>query len=364
MSLSAGIVGLPNVGKSTLFNALSAAEAESANYPFCTIDPNVGVISVPDPRLEIIEERIDPEEAIPAAVEFLDIAGLVRGASEGEGLGNQFLSNIREVDALVHVVRCFEDDDIAHVEGSVDPERDVDIIQTELIVADLETLESRLEKARRSAKGDDREAADRVDLLEKVRATLDDGRPARTVELDDRREQLLHDSHLLTRKPALYVANVSEAALLEGSPHVQTLREIAADEGAEVVEVCASLEEELGELEESEQQAMLEEFGLDEPALHRLVRETYRVLGLQTFFTIANDKLRAWPIPVGATAPEAAGVVHSDFEEHFIKAEVFSVEDLVECGDRTSIRDAGRMRVEGKDYVVRDGDILQIRHDA
>jgi len=364
MSLSAGIVGLPNVGKSTLFNALSAAGAESANYPFCTIDPNVGVIEVPDPRLGVIEDHIDPEEAIPAAVEFLDIAGLVRGASEGEGLGNKFLSNIREVDALVHVVRCFEDDDIAHVEGSVDPERDVDIIQTELIVADLETIESRLEKARRNAKGDDKEAEDRIEVLDQIREALDAGRPARTVDLDEREETLLHDSHLLTRKPALYVANVSETDLLGEPPHAETLREIAAAEDAEVVEVCASLEEELGVLEAEERSAMLEEFGLDEPALHRLVRETYRVLGLQTFFTIANDKLRAWPIPVGATAPEAAGVVHSDFQEHFIKAEVFSVEDLVECGDRAAIRDAGRMRVEGADYIVRDGDILQIRHDA
>ena len=364
MSLSAGIIGLPNVGKSTLFNALSTATAESENYPFCTIDPNVGVIQVPDPRLQTIAEHIDPEEAIAAAVEFLDIAGLVRGASEGEGLGNKFLANIREVDALVHVVRCFEDDDIAHVEGSVDPKRDVEIIETELILADLATLESRLEKAKRNAKGDDKEAAARVAVLEKVKTALDEGRPARSVELEEREDELLHDSHLLTRKPVLYVANVSEAELLEDSEHVEALRELAETEGAEIIKVCASLESELSELDDEGKRAMLAEFGLEEPALDRLIRRTYELLGLQTFFTIANDKLRAWPLPVGATAPEAAGVVHSDFQENFIKAEVFSVEDLEECGDEAAIRDAGRMRIEGSDYVVQDGDILRIRHDA
>jgi hypothetical protein len=364
MSLSAGIVGLPNVGKSTLFNALSTAEAESANYPFCTIDPNIGVISVPDPRLHVLEDHIAHEESIPAAIEFLDIAGLVRGASEGEGLGNQFLANIDEVDALVHVVRCFEDDDVAHVEGGVDPERDVGIIETELILKDLETLESRLEKARRKAKGDDKEAAARAEAIDKVRDGLNEGTPARALDLDERERELLADSHLLTMKPVLYVANVSENELFEDSEHVEALREIAAEEGAEVIKVCASLEAELSELDDAEKRAMLEEFGIEEPALDRLIRRTYEVLGLQSFFTIANEKIRAWTIPVGATAPEAAGVVHSDFEDHFIRAEVFTVEDLDELGSEAAIRDAGQMRLEGKDYVVQDGDVLRIRHDA
>jgi GTP-binding protein YchF len=365
MSLSAGIVGLPNVGKSTLFNALSTAEAESANYPFCTIDPNIGVIEVPDPRLGVLEEYIDHEESIPAAIEFLDIAGLVRGASDGEGLGNKFLANIDEVDALVHVVRCFEDDDIAHVEGSVDPERDVDIIDTELILADMETVQGRLEKARRAAKGDDKEAVARVEVLERIQEALDEGTPVRALELDEREEELLADSHLLTQKPVLYVANVSEEELMvDESEHVATLRELASEQNAEVIEVCASLEAELSELDEAEKRAMLEEFGIDEPALDRLIRRTYRVLGLQSFFTIANDKIRAWTIPVGATAPEAAGVVHSDFEEHFIRAEVFSVDDLEELESEAAIRDAGRMRLEGQDYIVQDGDVLRIRHDT
>ena len=364
MSLSAGIVGLPNVGKSTLFNALSTAEAESANYPFCTIDPNVGVVAVPDDRLETIEAHIEPEEAIPASVEFLDIAGLVEGASEGEGLGNQFLANVSEADALVHVVRCFEDDDVGHVEGSVDPARDVDIIETELIISDLETVEGRLEKARRRAKGDDKEAVARVELLERVQSSLEDGTPAHSLELDAEEEALLEDSHLLTRKPVLYVANVSEDDLLAPSDHVETLREIAHEQGSGMLTLCATLEEELSELDEVEQREMLEAFGLEEPALNTLIRETYDLLGLETFFTIANDKLRAWTIEAGSTAPEAAGVVHSDFQDHFIRAEVFTVEDLEHHGDEVAIKEAGDLRVEGQDYVVEDGDVLRIRHDA
>lgn len=364
MSLSAGIIGLPNVGKSTLFNALSSAVADAENYPFCTIDPNVGVVSVPDERLETIKKHLDPEEAIPAAIEFYDIAGLVEGASKGEGLGNQFLSNIREVDALVHVIRCFEDDDVAHVEGSIDPVRDVEIVQTELILADLETVVGRLDKARRNARGDDREAEERVDVLEKAQGALEQGQPARTLDLSDHERELLHDSHLLTEKPVIYVGNVSEDGLKSKNVYVEELESRAEQEQARTLRICASLEEEIADLSRSEKELLLDDYDMKEPALNRLIRLTYEVLGLQSFFTIANEKLRAWPIPKGATAKEAAGIVHSDFEEHFIRAEVFTVEDLVEHGDPSSIREAGELRVKGKDYVVKDGDILKIRHDA
>jgi GTP-binding protein YchF len=362
--LSAGLIGLPNVGKSTLFNALSTATAEADNYPFCTIDPNVGVIEVPDPRLHKIAERIDPEEAVPAAVEFYDIAGLVEGASEGEGLGNQFLANIRETDALVHVVRCFDDDDVAHVEETVDPVRDVNIIENELILADLETVEKRLDKAKRAAKSGDKDDILEAETVETLHSILQDGQPARTFDADSRQQPIVDDLHLLSDKPVLFVANVGDDDLLAGNDHVDALREAAGERGGEVMTICAELESELAELDDAERREMLAEFGIDEPALDALVRQTYDLLGLQSFFTMANDKLRAWTVPVGASAPEAAGVVHSDFEQHFIRAEVFTVEDLVELGDEAAIRDAGRMRVEGKDYIVQDGDILRIRHDA
>lgn len=364
MSLKAGIVGLPNVGKSTIFNALTEAGAQSENYPFCTIDPNVGIVPVPDQRLKVIEDHIPTQEVVPTAVEIVDIAGLVRGASEGEGLGNKFLANIREVNAILHVVRCFDDDNIVHVEGSVDPIRDVEIIETELILADLQTVEGRLEKARRAAKSQDKEEIARVAALEKVEAALAEGTPARRLELSEDEEALVFDCHLLTAKPVLYIANVQDDDLEGNSPHVAALRERADGENSGVVVVCGAIEAELAELEDDEQQEMLEGLGIEEPALNLLVREAYRLLGLQSFFTAGEKEIRAWTIPVGATAPQAAGVIHTDFEQKFIRAEVYTVGDLEELGDEAAIRSAGKMRLEGKTYIVEDGDIMHIRHGA
>lgn len=364
MSVSAGVVGLPNVGKSTIFNALTRAGAESANYPFCTIDPNVGVVEVPDARLEIIHQHINTRKIIPAVVEIVDIAGLVKGASKGEGLGNKFLANIREVDAILHVVRCFDDTDVVHVEGSVDPVRDVDVIQTELILADLQTVEKRLEKARRAAKGQDKTEMARVQVLERVFEALNAGQPVRALGLDANALKLAHDCHLLTLKPVLYVANVAEDDLDGESAHVLALRQLAEAEGSQIVAVCGSIEAELSELDPQETQEMLEGLGIAEPALNILIRETYKLLGLQSFFTAGEVEVRAWTIPVGATAPEAAGAIHTDFCKKFIRAEVYTVEALQEHGSEAAIRAAGKLRAEGKAYVVRDGDIMHILHGA
>ncbi len=352
------------MGKSTIFNALTEAGAQSENYPFCTIDPNVGIVPVPDPRLEIINQHIDTQKVIPSSVEIVDIAGLVRGASEGEGLGNKFLANIREVSAIIHVVRCFDDGNVTHVEGEVDPVRDVEIIDTELTLADLQTVEGRLDKAKRSAKSGDKDEIARVEALEVLYEGLSEGRPARSLELSETQQEMIKDCHLLTAKPVLYVGNVADDDLDGQHPHVAALRQLAKEQGAEMEIVCGSLEAELAELEDDEQQEMLEGLGIDEPALNQLVRATYHLLGLQSYFTAGEKEVRAWTIPVGATAPEAAGVIHSDFEKNFIRAEVYTVEDLQKHESEAGIRDAGKMRLEGKSYVVQDGDVMHIRHGA
>lgn len=364
MSLTAGIVGLPNVGKSTIFNALTEAGAQSENYPFCTIDPNVGIVPVPDPRLDIIESYITTEKVIPTTVEIVDIAGLVRGASEGEGLGNKFLANIREVTAILHVVRCFDDDNVTHVEGDVDPIRDIEIIDTELGLADLQTIEGRLEKARRVAKSGKAEAIEQVKALELVYDGLAEGKTARSLDLTKRQWELVADCHLLTAKPVLYIANVRDDDLDGQDPHVAAVREFAEKQNSGVVIVSGSIEAELSELEDDEQLEMLEGLGIDEPALNVLVREAYELLGLQSFFTAGEKEIRAWTIPQGATAPQAAGAIHTDFEKKFIRAEVYTIDDLETYGSEAEIRAAGQMRLEGKDYVVVDGDVMHIRHGA
>lgn len=366
MALKAGIVGLPNVGKSTLFNAITQAGAESANYPFCTIDPNVGVVEVPDERMNKLAEIVHPERIVPTAFEFVDIAGLVKGASKGEGLGNKFLAHIREVDAIVHVVRCFEDPNITHVSGGVDPISDIETINLELILADLETVERRLERSRKNMKGGDKKVVQEVECLERIKEALYADQPARSVELSDDEKLLLRDLHLLTSKPVLYAANVSEeeAADAKGNQLVQRVKDFAAQEGAEVVAISAKVESEIAELEGEDRALFLEELGLLESGLDRLIKAAYTLLGLQTYFTAGVKEVRAWTIPSGTKAPQAAAVIHTDFEKGFIRAEVVGYDALIETGSMAAAKERGWLRLEGKEYIVQDGDVMHFRFNV
>jgi GTP-binding protein YchF len=362
MGFKCGIVGLPNVGKSTLFNALTkTAAAQAANYPFCTIEPNVGDVAVPEPRLTKLAEIAKSAEVIPARMQFVDIAGLVKGASQGEGLGNQFLANIREVDAVAYVLRCFEDDDVTHVSNAIDPIADFEVVETELMLADLESLEKRRANLEKKAKGQDKEAKAAITLVDKALEALREGRPARSVEINDEERKDWKSLQLLTAKPVLFVANVDEDSAADGNTHSKRVAEKAAEEGAAAVVISAKIESELAQLSNEEQAEYLETLGLDEPGLNRLIHTGYRLLDLQTYFTAGPKEARAWTIPKGATAPQAAGVIHTDFEKGFIRAETISYDDYVAHNGEQGAKEAGRMRLEGKDYVVAEGDVMHFR---
>ncbi len=363
MAIKCGIVGLPNVGKSTLFNALTAAEIPAENYPFCTIEPNVGVVPVPDPRLAALAGIVKPQRIIPTAMEFVDIAGLVAGASKGEGLGNQFLANIRETNAIAHVVRCFENDDVTHVAGKISPIDDIEVINTELALADLESVERQLYKAEKNAKTNEKAALVYRDLLKNLQAHLDSGMPARSLDVTDNERLLLRDLHLITIKPVMYIANVDEGGF-ESNPNLDAVRKLAEEEGAEVVAICAAIEAEIAQLDDADKAEFLADLGLDEPGLARVIRTAYSLLGLQTFFTAGPKEVRAWTTRVGATAPRAAAEIHTDFEKGFIRAEVIAYDDFIAGNGEQGAKEAGRMRLEGKEYIVQEGDVMHFRFNV